>query len=170
MKRIFPLFILLLSSLTWAQDAPSSSDSPSNNEFWQANLPGGNYIVSLGSITSVSNHAYILDGAVVVTEVTIDTTGSTVARFYQLTPLPAYTNSDIAGLFSEGLSELKNLTSEITGAGNQDASKLVQKKYPQTTHAKTVEYQIESLSQLSALFRSASTAWMRGSGRTFSIR
>ena len=42
---------------------------------WQATLPGGEYAVSTDRITSVSRHSYLLDGTLLVDEVTIDTTG-----------------------------------------------------------------------------------------------
>jgi hypothetical protein len=47
---------------------------------------------------------------------------------------------------------------------------MVMKKYPLTTHTKTIEYRLLSEAQLSALYQSAKTAWMTGKGRVFTGR
>lgn len=155
------LLFLLFSCLVKAQ-----SDTSTGREFWKADLPGGNYLVALDSITAVSNHAYILDATVVVTEVTVDTAGTTVARFYQMTPVTEYSELNITGLLSERIKELSERQAEFTGV---DPTTTVQKKYPITTHAKTVEFQLSSLQQLSLLYKSVSRALERGKGGTFSI-
>jgi len=164
--RLF-LIIFLYSFTFVAQAQEETQDQTTNRKIWEASLSGGNYMVALGSITAVSNHAYVLDGAMVVTEVNIDTTGSSLVRFYQITPLAAYKQAEITNLLSEGIQELKNLTSEV-GAG--EALNLAQKQYPVTTHAKTVEFQVDSLEQLSALYKSISKSWSDNKGRKFSVK
>ncbi len=161
------LLALLLSLPLVAQTSDDSESSSSNRLFWKANLPGGDYMVKLTSITSVSNHAYILDGAVVVTEVTIDTLGTTTARFYALTPLADYKNQITNGLLTEGINEVNSLQKEFTGVSSTD---LAQKNYPTTTHAKTVEYQLSSLNKVKALYRSISSSWEKLDGKTYSTQ
>ena len=87
MKLIFILSLLLLPVLALAQDTtnPNSTstgqddkpfkDSLGEKGFWQGSLPGGSYAVALSRITSISKHEYLLDGNLIVTEVTIDTIG-----------------------------------------------------------------------------------------------
>lgn len=47
---------------------------------------------------------------------------------------------------------------------------MVVKKYPLTTHSKTIEYRLLSEQQLGALYGSAKTAWVTGKGRVFTGR
>jgi len=124
-------------------------------------------MVALDRITSISNHAYVLDGTVVVTEITIDTLGTTVARFYQITPVSEYSELNITGLLTDRLSDIADRQTDFTG---MDPTTTVQKKYPLTTHAKTIEYQISTIKELSALYKSLSTSWESGRGRKFSIK
>src|SRR5690606_9670201 len=69
------------------QGESSSSDTTGPRRFWQANLAGGHYMVAIDRISSVSRHSYVLDGAVIVDEVTVDTLGQALARFYFLKPV-----------------------------------------------------------------------------------
>ena len=71
------------------QEKDKDNDKETRNGFWEANLAGGNYMVALGRISSVSRHRYVLDWTVIVDEVTIDTEGQALARFYFLSPIKA---------------------------------------------------------------------------------
>jgi hypothetical protein len=44
---------------------------------------------------------------------------------------------------------------------------MVVKNYPDTTHARTIEYRIQSEEELGALYGSLRTAWESGRGRRF---
>jgi hypothetical protein len=44
---------------------------------------------------------------------------------------------------------------------------MVQKKYPLTTHSKSIEYRLLTEAQLGALYQSVKTAWQTGDGRAF---
>ena len=76
-----------------AQDPPAADttekagESAGPNRFWQATLGGGHFMVALDRIASVSRQKYVLDGAVIVDEVTVDTVGQALARFYYITPI-----------------------------------------------------------------------------------
>ena len=48
-----------------------------------------------------------------------------------------------------------------------DVHNMVMKKYPETTHSKTIEYRLLSEQQLSGLYGSLRTAWESGRGRVF---
>ena len=47
---------------------------------------------------------------------------------------------------------------------------MVVKKFPDTTHARTIEYRLLSESELGALYGSVRTAWETGRGRKFRIK
>ena len=63
------------------------NDDENRKRRWECSLPGGEYSVNLGAITSVSKHSYVLDGTLLVTEATVDTTGTALARFYYIEPI-----------------------------------------------------------------------------------
>jgi ribosomal protein L12E/L44/L45/RPP1/RPP2 len=151
-----------------AEDSEESKDEQTDaRRFWQANLPGGHYMVALDRIASVSRHKYILDGAMVVDEVTVDAAGQALARFYFVTPITAGTRANtVAGLAGRAR-EVSGQLADRTGVDLQD---MVVKKYPETSHARTIEYRILSERQLGALHQSVKTAWESGHGRRFTTR
>ncbi len=146
-------------------------DSVQPTRFWQANLNGGQYMVAIERITSISRHKYLIDGGIVVDEVTVDTVGQSLARFYFMSPLTdtmkgSGTGAAAARIVDRGR-ELIDRTSEITGS---NAHNMVIKKFPETTHARSIEYRIESEGELGALYNSVRTAWETGRGRKFTIK
>ncbi len=161
--------LLLLPMIASAQNnsGTTTNESTGPRRFWQASVPGGNYIVALDRISSISKHDYILNGNLRVTEVVIDTNGNSLARFYYIIPVTEDSGSKIgAGLTTRG-KELLDKVGERTGA---NANTAVAKQYPNTTHAKTVEFRISNEGNLNKLFSSATNAWIKGIGRKFSIR
>lgn len=148
-------------------DPKKTGETPGNNRFWQASVSGGNFMVALDHIVSVSRHKYLLDGAVIVDEVTVDTDGQALARFYYITPVTdAAPGNSISGMASRG-KELIDKAAERTGT---DVQNMVVKKYPETTHAKSIEYRMMSEAALSSLFASAKNAWETGRGRQFTAK
>lgn len=143
------------------------SDREVRNSFWEANLAGGSYLVALGRISSVSRHKYVLDGAVIVDEVTVDTTGQALARFYFITPITA---NGVGAAASEAAERALALVDGAARRAGTDVQDMVVKKYPLTTHAKNVEYRLLSEQQLSTLHQSVKTAWVTGKGRVFTSR
>ncbi|MGB2402988.1 MAG: hypothetical protein ACPIA7_06215 [Akkermansiaceae bacterium] len=164
------LFLLILPQAGKAQSEESStknntSETTGPKRFWQADLPRGSYIVALDRITSISQHAYIIDGNINVTEVVIDTTGNSLARFYYLEPVlqgAAHLGAEI----SQRGKALLNKVNQRTGVDTEAA---VIKQYPSTTHAKTVEFHISDTATLNALLESARTAWINGRGKKFVV-
>jgi hypothetical protein len=170
MKALPSLLIALLAAsaaLVSAQpEAPPASveDTSGPNRFWQANVGGGHYMVALDRISSISRHRYVLDGSLVVNEVTIDSTGQALARFYFIAPLSAVAPGNAVAQLAERGSELLKEAGQRAGTNVQN---MVVKKYPDTTHARTVEYRLLSEEQLTALYASLQTAWESGRGRRF---
>ncbi len=150
---------------TKEEDGKKSGESPGPNRFWQASVNGGNYMVALDRIVSVSRQKYLLDGAVVVDEVTVDTVGQALARFYFLSPVTDEApGNTVSGIANRG-KELVEKAGQRAGANIQN---MVVKKYPETTHAKELEYRVLTLAQLSSLYSSVNSAWESGRGRKFS--
>lgn len=145
-----------------------NGDREARNGYWEANLAGGNYMVALGRISSVSRHKYVLDGAVIVDEVTVDTTGQALARFYFITPINAEGGPGAA--VTQAAERAAALVDGAARRSGTDVQDMVMKKYPLTTHAKSIEYRLLSEQQLSALYSSVRTAWVSGKGRVFTSR
>lgn len=172
--RILFVALLVLSPVAYGQNNGEEEDTQKeptdrevSNAYWEANLEGGNYMVALSRISSVSRHKYVLDGAVIVDEVTIDTDGQALARFYFITPISL---SGTGAAASEAVERAAALLDGAVRRGGTDVQDMVMKKYPLTTHSKTIEYRLLSEQQLGALYQSAKTAWIKGKGRVFSGR
>ncbi len=148
-------------------EKPKMGESPGPLGFWQATLSGGHYMVALSRITSVSRHKYVLDGTLIVDEVTVDTDGQALARFYFIVPITdAAPGNAVTGLANRSR-ELLDQGAEKVGAGVQN---MVMKKYPDTTHAKSLEYRVLSEAELTALYGSLRNAWETGRGRQFAAK
>lgn len=170
----FLLTLLALSPTVFSQEEGDDrntrtepTDREVRNGFWEANLDGGNYMVALGRISSVSRHKYVLDGAVIVDEVTIDTTGQALARFYFISPISV---GGTGAAVSQAVERAASLVDGAAQRAGSDVHNMVMKKYPLTTHTKTIEYRLLSEQQLGALYQSAKTAWVSGKGRVFTGR
>ena len=163
----------VLAQKTPTPDVPTdktndkTAETPGPNRFWQASLAGGNYMVALDKITAVSRHKYVLDGALLVDEVTVDTVGQSLVRFYYISPITdAMPGNTATALANRG----KQLLDTVASRAGTDIQNMVQKKYPETTHAKEVEYRVLSEGELSSLYSSVRSAWESGRGRQFSIK
>ena len=149
-------------------EAPKNTEDEENQKRrWIANLPSGKYAVNLGNITSISEHSYLLNGNLMVTEVTVDTTGASLVRFYYLEPITDSSTLNIVDRIKNRSSGLKDRTRDRTGIS---VDEMVQKTYPDTTHARTVEFRLLSRGELKALYGSVYTAWDTGKGRTFNVK
>lgn len=146
-------------------EKPKAGDTPGPNRFWQATLGGGHYMVALDRIVSVSRHKYVLDGALIVDEVTVDTVGQALARFYFITPITdSAPGNTVSGIASRG----RELIDKAATRAGTDAQNMVVKKYPDTTHAKSLEYRLLAEKDLDSLYASLRNAWESGRGRQFS--
>lgn len=157
MKTFLSLSLGILLAATVAAQTPTPPPRPGAEiPIFRAKLPGGTYEVALRSMIAVTQHQYIVDGIARVTEVNIDTGGSLLARFYYLEPTAPNTGSGIA---NAGIEQAQRLLKEAAERTGQDVWKKVVKSYPTTTHARTVEYRVESLEQLTQIFDAADTAF-----------
>ncbi len=154
-------------STTPAQPKDNTSETTGPRRFWQANLPGGNYIVALDRISSISKHTYVLDNALRVTEVVVDTNGNSLVRFYYIIPVSEDSGSNAVSGLTRRAKELLDKAGQRTGV---NVNTTVSKTYPITTHAKTVEFRIPDERALNKLFNSVRNAWIKGSGRKFTIK
>lgn len=118
--------------------------------FWEASLVGGEYLVDITKIQSVSLHSYNVKNIGVV-EVVIDTGGDALARFYSFSATEG-ADDVIESLEAEAREQLN----AIDPVGVQ--TKVV-KEYPITTHAKTVEYNLGSSSEVEKLYNSIKRSW-----------
>lgn len=148
-------------------ETSKDGDSPGPPRFWQASVGGGHFMVALDRIVSVSRHKYLLDGAVIVDEVTVDTVGQALARFYFIEPVTAATTATSAAGVTKRAQELLDNASQRVGGGLED---MVGKKYGVTSHAKSIEYRIMSATTLTALYGSVRSAWESGRGRQFNAK
>lgn len=150
-----------------AKDPAKPGDSPGPARFWQASVGGGTFMVALDRIASISRHKYVLDGAVIVDEVTVDTVGQALARFYCFTPITANTPGNTVKSAQDRAQEI------LDGAGDKagtDIHNMVVKKYPDTTHAKSIEYRVKNEAELKSLYSSVQSAWESGRGRQFTAK
>lgn len=147
----------------------SSTTDPNTSKFpiWVAELPGGTYAVSVARISSISLASYVVDGAVQVTEVSIETTGDVQARFYFMEPSVTATGTSLGNTVIDKTQQL--LTEAATRTGNADKLLTVVKNYPLTTHAKTVEYRLPSKEAVNKLFQSARDTWFQQGRTKFSL-
>jgi hypothetical protein len=146
-------------------------DAPQSNRFWQASLPGGHYMVALDRISAVSRHQYVLDGAVIVHEVTVDALGQALARFYYIEPISSSASGSTAGEAAGRLADRgQELIDRAASAAGTQVHEMVVKKFPETTHARTIEYRLLSEAELAALHNSVRSAWENGRGRKFTVK
>ncbi len=154
------------------EDSRKSEDSPQSNRFWQATLPGGHYMVALDRISSISRHKYVLlDGSAIVDEVTIDALGQALARFYYIAPVTdASTGSQTGAIASRIAGRAGELIDKAADTAGTSAHQMVIKKFPETTHARSIEYRLLSAEELTSLYNSVRTSWENGRGRKFTSK
>lgn len=176
MKKIIVASLIALttcSPIVNAQNNNNNGNSTENTDvqtklrFWEASLPGGNYMVALNRISSISMHSYILNGSFIIHEVVVDTDGNSLARFYAIEAVGENNESNLAkNLIDRG----KQIAETGGSRAGVDTNTLVEKKIDITTHAKTVEYRLFGKSDLDQLLNSAQKAWRENRGRKFSVR
>lgn len=149
------------------EKSEKTGETSGPTRFWQATLNGGHYMVALDQISSVSRHKFLLDGAIIVDEVTVDTLGQVLARFYFITPVTEGAPGNSATHLTGRGSDLLNKGADRVGTSLQN---MVVKTYPGTTHARSVEYRVLSEMDLTALYNSVRASWESGRGRKFVVK
>jgi hypothetical protein len=150
-----------------SENASNAKETDDNKRFWQASLPGGHYMVAIDRIASISMHEYLLDGGLVVTEVVVDTNGRSLVRFYHVVTALENTASGTARRAVEKGHELLDRAGDKAGTDIKD---MVQKSYPTTSHAGMVEFRVQSLPELHAIYKSVKNAWETGKGRKVTVK
>jgi hypothetical protein len=155
---------LLLAGPAFSQTPTPDGEQPGLKGFWEVVTAGGRFVSRLDHITSVSEHEYLIDGAVRVYECTVDTSGGQTARFYYLEPI---TDSSTVTTGSATINRIKDIANQATtkvGLGNIDT--MVTKHYPDTTHAKTTEFRLQNKATVSQIYDHARRVWAeeRGNG------
>jgi hypothetical protein len=145
-------------------------DSQQPNRFWQASVGGGHYMVALDRISAISRHKYLLDGGIIVDEVTVDALGQALARFYFLAPVTDATGSAAGSAAARIVDRGRELIDKAASNLGTNVQNMVVKKFPETTHAHTIEYRVMSAEELSGLYNSVRTAWESNHGRKFTIK
>ena len=144
-------------------DGSGASQEDGLKGFWEIELPGGRFVARLDQITAVAQHEYLIDGAGRVHEVTVDTDGSLIARFYFL---ELATDGSPLSLGKSAINRVRELTREAGNrAGVGDIERQVVKHYPDTTHAKTAEYRVRSREILDEIYNHAHKVWAEERGR-----
>jgi hypothetical protein len=170
MFRLTLLLALLVISELGAQTPtptpPQPGVNPSAILLFRAQLPGGVYEAAVQHIVSVSTHEYLVDGAVRVVEMNIDTVGSILARFYYLEP---NTPKPPGGIGAPALEKAQDIFTQAVDKTGQDAWKKVIKNYPTTTHARTVEYRLQSREDLNKVFSAAEEAFRMQKAKSVKI-
>jgi hypothetical protein len=151
--RILFFAAWLSSTALWSQTTTNAPVAASRLSLWNCKFSDGNfYSVSLGAIDSVSQHEYLLDGALRVVEVTVATRGSTQARFYVLEKPSTDTGGVPGQSLADGLGRVaEEIASRAPGAAKTVTNSVV-KKFPETSHAKVIEYRIRDRETLGKLF------------------
>jgi hypothetical protein len=151
-----------------ADDEESKAEeSDANRRFWQASVPGGHYMVAIDRISSISMHQYVMDAQLLVTEMVIDTSGRSLARFYYVTSVAESSGSATAARVVGKGRELLDRAGQRAGSSALD---LAQKNYPTTSHAGMVEFRMLDLRDLNALYKSVQSAWETGKGRKITVK
>lgn len=166
--------ILILCALplggVYAQDnQKGGTDNEVPTQFWTGSFAGGQILIPLDKIASVSKQKYILDGQFLIHEVAIDSVGNALTRIYYIEPLAVSVTSN-TGVGQNAINRAKDVTSGIqdrTGSKDLDPNTVVTKTYPGTTHSHTIEYRVGTVDELDAAYKSISTALTRGRGRTY---
>lgn len=138
--------------------------------FWEIELKGGRFVAKLSTITSISQHQYIVDGAAKVFEVTVDTSGTQTARFYYI---EAVGEGSPLSIGKNAIDRLKSVAEGATSrTGTDEVWTQVVKNYPTTTHARTAEYRVESTAILDIIYKHVHKVWAeeKGSGKSNKLR
>ena len=149
------------------EEESKAEESKAHPRFWQASVPGGHFMVAIDRISSISMHQYVLDAQLLVTEMVIDTSGRSLARFYFVTSVAENSGSATAARVVEKGRDLLDRAGQRAGTNALD---LAQKNYPTTSHAGMVEYRMMDLRDLNALYKSVQNAWETGKGRKITVK
>jgi len=174
-----PLYLSLLAAILLPQSLSAQAPNNNNNnepevqQGWRGYLSiqqkDGHFVMPYSRIVSVTRHEYLVDGGGKVSEVTIDTTGSVIARYYFLESLAGETSLNSGKIIDNRIREIENSVNKKTGIDTRP----VIKHYPDTTHARTVEFNLSDKGDLKKIYDHIIHEWIeeggRGAGRTLNV-
>jgi hypothetical protein len=166
-RTILVAILSLLTTILPALPQEEGARSRWRETHWTAELPGGKIVLPYSSITSISLHNYEVDGAITVTEVTVGTMGSEIARFYYLEPI---TPESPAGVGQEAIEQLKDKVQELTQRAGQDLSSRVVRNYPESTHAHTIEFRLPSKADVERLYSHIESNYLQRRPAKFTLK
>ncbi len=127
--------------------------------YWKADFCDRAFVVPHSAITSLSLSRYIVDGAMVVTEVSVGTMGSVQGRFYYAEATGVQTP------YGAGQSLIETAKTRVQEVGDRFGAGQVQteviKSYPLSTHAHTAEFRLASQDEVKKLYESLETSYLR---------
>lgn len=127
-------------------------------------------VLSISSIVSIAKHRFMLNGALPVSEVTIDTVGNNSLRFYYVNNQQDSPTAPPTDVRSGARQAAQQAAAEINGEVSTGKSNLPSVQYPDGVYAHTIEYQVSSSGALDTLFTSALAAWENSSDKTINIK
>lgn len=172
-----PLILSLLAAALLLPHTVSAQNQNNNQpavvDGWRGYLSiqqkDGHFVVPYTRIVSVTRHEYLVDGGGKVSEVTIDTAGSVIARYYYLETILGDSSLNAGSIIENRIKETENAVNKKTGVDTRP----VIKHYPTTTHAKTVEFNLSNKADLGRIYDHIIHEWIeeggRGNGRTLKI-
>jgi hypothetical protein len=168
-SRSFKYLLFIFCAGLCAANAPAQDGDGGRGagSYWKAALTDGDYLVPHSAIASFALSRYVVDGALRVHEVSIDTIGSVQARFYFLEEL--LPQSPI-GVGQSAIDNLRDKVREVQDrVGVAGVGKEVTKTHPLTTHAHTVEFILPDQESVQRLFRSLEDSWIKRRTVTFRL-
>jgi len=167
MKYFIALLVITKMSMAGFVTSAKAQAESEASPFWECRLPGGTYIVRVSAISSVSTHEYLVDGTTRVTEVTVASDSSVVARFYHIElPIPKSPVGVGQSLIDHAKERIEQTAERFDDA---PVWQRVVKSYPLATHAHTVEYRIVKKKDTERIFKSLRSSIKSGIGRILKI-
>lgn len=170
--RILALALAIAFTPAVAQAQQNEEPPRPPSKIWGVSTPTGSFHVRLDRITSVSKAEYLIEGSIMVTEVTVDTMGQTTARFYYGEPYIPKSKLGITENAANRARDIANTTRQRVSETDFEVDRLVVKNYgpPNTTHAKTIEFKVASLNELDQIYKNVFDAWTTGRGRNLQVK
>ncbi len=130
-------------------------------------------VLSASSITSISKHSFLLNGTMLINEVTIDTIGNNSVRFYYvqeddgkkilMTKTPQEAVQQAAGRINKEI--------RTGGKGKKSDEAVVPSlKFPEGVYAHTIEFQVDDPAVLQKLYRESNAVWESNAPKVVRVR
>lgn len=152
-STVLTLGAILACAPAGAQQEASATAEP-RIALWTASFGDTTKLtLNVSTIVSVSMHPYMLNGQIPITEVTVDTLGNNTLRFYYIheETRPPLAESAVKSAYA--------VQEELTR--QKGTASLPSVKFPEGAYAHSVEYKMNSLDDLTKLYKSLVSVWER---------